>query len=391
MWKFSTFPQQFVFGAGALVENIETSLKRHDVKRVAVLTSPSVVRSETWPLVERALSGFDVAAVLDKNHTHSTVTEVEAMADGLREEGPDALLAVGGGSVSDKAKCLAILLAEGGPYEAHCSTFTPPNNLHVPELTKEKIPIIAVPTTLSAAEVTPGGGAVNDQEIKRSFWDPKVAARDVIFDSAVLRSVPHDLLMASGMNALAHSAEGLYSKGANPFSTALASHAAELITRGLVKAADPATASDDAYLEAAAGTALSGLVISNARVGLHHAICHVLVARAGLSHGVANSVMLPYVLRFNLDATAAAQRLFRDAIAPSLTQGSGDPKPEAWELVFELGKRLGTPSTLSQAGAEQSVLRHVAEGVMQDRGLFFNPKPVASAEVVLDLLQEAWS
>jgi alcohol dehydrogenase class IV len=112
---------------------------------------------------------------------HSSVETVERIAARAREDGVDGFVAVGGGSASDTAKAVAILIGEGGRLEDHASRFTPPSSLHIPELKARKLPIVSVPCTASGAEVTPGLG-IRSGSHKLLFTDHQVAARLILID-----------------------------------------------------------------------------------------------------------------------------------------------------------------------------------------------------------------
>lgn len=334
------------------------------------------------------LSEVTVSFTFDSVRPHAPMPDTERVAGEISANPPDAFVAVGGGSASDTAKGLAILLAEGGRLADACSTFTPPDTLKSVTLKRPKIPVVAVPTSFSGAEVTPGGGSTDEAGIKRVFWDPALAARVVIMDTDLLADAPDDLLVTTGMNGLAHCAEGLYSRTATAFSSALAVDGARLFAWSLPRIPGSTGAERLAVLERAAQAAcLGGMVISNARVGLHHAVCHVLGAALGLPHGVANAVMLPYVLEFNLDETESQQGRLADALAEGLDE---DQKLGAAGLAQMVQLRSGAPATLEATGVEYAELDRVAQDVMQDRGLFFNPKQVDDVKQVRGLLERAW-
>lgn len=384
--------QTFLFGPGCAREPLREEIAQRKWRRMALLASNSVVQSGVRDdLMRVVLAGVEVVVVGEPIRGHAPMAGSERIAQHLARQTLDAIVALGGGSVSDTAKAVSILLAEGGRLEDHCSEFRPPDTFVTPALSQQKIPVVSVPTTLSGAEVTPGGGATTASGIKRTFWDPQVACRIIAYDTELIGKVPTDILVSTSMNALAHCAEGLYSRTSNPISTAQALHAAGMLARGLRATAgkgEPAGAAagisqiSDPVRELAAGAALSGLVISNARVGLHHAICHVLGGRLGLPHGVANSVMLPHVLRFNEPETAFAQH--------ELSEAMGRPGRPAGDVVAELQRMAQAPSRLRDFGVSEGQLNDVAADTMQDRGLFFNPRRVSGPEEIRGILRKAW-
>ena len=195
---------------------------------------------------------------------HSGTDIVEVAAKRAIDARVDLLLALGGGSASDTAKAVAILLAEGAPLHSHANRFTPPDKLIQQQLNQPKLPILAIPTTASAAEVTPGLGIRGADGHKLLFWDVKVAARTIILDPEANAEVPATLMATSGMNAVAHCVEGLYSKKRNPIADGLALQGLRLLVQGL-PAMMRAPADIDARAQVLYGAHLSGMVIASTR------------------------------------------------------------------------------------------------------------------------------
>ncbi len=378
--------QTLLCGAGAIAA-LTAELQKIGAFRIVLLSSPHASRSAGFAALRGALDAFEVVFEFLKVSPHAPTADSEALAESVRPLHPDAFVAYGGGSVSDTAKAVSILLAEGLPLSSHCSTFSPPDHLFQPTLSQPKRPIISVPTTLSGAEVTPGGGSTNADGIKRVFWDPKVASRVLVFDPLALKDVPANIILTSGMNGLAHCAEALYSRSASPITDALAIEGARCFASALPDYARGAR-DEESFSKMLLAAYFGGLVISNARVGLHHAICHVLGATLGISHGLANTVMLPYVLEFNRDETQSKQELLAAALRVGLGSGSGE---SASRLVRNIQLACELPTNLEQAGVRRGDLDQVAVSVMQDRGLFFNPKVVNDASEVRRLLENAWN
>jgi len=373
--------QSFVSGPGVVAE-LGQRMDALGLQRALVVCSGSVRRSRLLAQVLDAL-GPRCAGRFEDVVQHSAVALVDEAADLARRLAIDSLVAVGGGSSSDTAKAVAILLAEGGPLESHASRFVYPDRFFPKPLHRPKLPILAIPTTASAAEVTPGLGIRSPAGAKYLFWDTKLASRVVFLDEAANVEVPASIMASTGMNGFAHCAEGLYSRLRNPVSSALALQGARLFAQGLpAMVADPENPAHRGTVLSAA--ALSGLVISNARVGIHHAVCHCLGARGGLPHGVANSIMLPHALAYNRDVAAAELAQLAEALGVA-------PKAEAAiEAVMQLQEAARVPRRLRDVGLDRALLPAIAEDTLHDRGLYFNPKRTASAEPILALLEAAW-
>lgn len=320
---------------------------------------------------------------------HSGVETVEAIAASAREHRVDGFVAVGGGSASDSAKAVAILLAEGGRLADHANVFYPPDRYEQKNLPALKLPIIAVPTTLSAAEVTPGLGIRDEHGHKLVFWDPHVVPRLIVLDGRATLEVPASLFATTGMNALAHCVEGTYSRVRNPISEGLALQGIRVLRTAMVRVIEHPD-DESARADALTGACLSGMVISNARVGIHHGICHGLGSLGGLPHGVANSIILPHAMRFNREVAADHLALIAQAMGVQTSGLSPQAAADAAIAAVEsLQVRLGVPRRLGEAGLDRSLLPRLAKGAMSDRGLYFNPR-LASAAEVLSLLEAAW-
>ena len=314
---------------------------------------------------------------------HSSLKWVTETVQLAKELGTDSFISIGGGSASDSAKAVALLLAEGGDLTQHAIRFTPPDQLNAPVLKQPKLPIMAVVCTASGSEVTPSLGVSDDQGKKLLFQDLQLTPRVVIIDPVANLEVPIALMLSTGMNALAHAIEGLYSKQRSPISEALALETLHKLPAALQAAhAQPNDlAARSALLEAAH---LGGLVIANARTCLHHAVCHAIGAYCGVPHGEANAVMLPHALRFNAAHTHEA--LSRAARA----WGCGDTPADLIAAVVSLQKNLQVPYRLREIGVPQEALRPIALKTMGERGLYFNPRVVMQVEEMEELLAHAY-
>jgi alcohol dehydrogenase class IV len=356
-------------------------------RRVMVICGGNTRRTRLFQSVLDAL-GERTATVFDEVVEHSAVAMVTRGAERARELGIDGLLAVGGGSASDTAKAIAILLGEGGRLEEHASRFEPPDRFFPKALPAPKLPIIAVVTTASAAEVTPGLGVRDAEGRKLLFWDGTLASRLIVLDPQANVEVPVQVMATTAMNGFAHCVEGLYSRLRNPISDGLALHGIRLFMEALPRMVrDPQDV--DARAGVLAAAHLSGMVISNARVGIHHAMCHCLGAAGGLSHGVANSIMLPHAMAYNLPV--ARTELAGIAAAMGVTQGTEDERAQAAiDRVRQLQRDTGVPTRLRETGLDRAQLPQIAQFTLGDRGLYFNPRRTDSVEGVLQLLEQAW-
>ena len=222
------------------------------------------------------------------------------------------------------------------------------------------------------------------------FWDVKLASRLIVLDPKANTEVPASLMAQTAMNGFAHCVEGLYSRLRNPISEALALQGIRILHREIpAMVADPQSTEHRAGV--LAGAHLSGMVISNARVGIHHAMCHCLGGFGGLGHGEANSIMLPHAMAYNLDVATAEIAQMAPAMGVD-TSGLGVRRAAeaAIEAVRELQRAAKVPMRLRDTTLDRSMLPQIAEHTLLDRGLFFNPRPTESAAPILKILEGAW-
>lgn len=378
--------QRIVFGPGA-VDTAGQEADQLGCHRAFLVSGPNTSRTPLYDRVHAAL-GVRRVGEFTGVRPHSLIGDTERAGVEARALDVDLLVSVGGGSASDSAKGIAILLAEGGRLADHCDLFTPPDRLVHRDLQRAKVPLIAVPTTASGAEMTPGCSATTPEGIKLKFWDHKLAARVVLLDPEATVDVPLDITVSTSMNGFAHCVEGLYSLGKNPLTDALALEAVRLFADALPRLlADPTSRAVRGEIQAAA--ALGGMVISNARTALHHTLCHALGGRFRVAHGDANAVMLPHAMRFNLDVTAPEQARIAWAIGAAERPDEA-AAARAADAVASFARRIGAPARLRDLGVPRNQLPAAAEDVLHDRGLYFNPKPIASAEPILAIYEAAW-
>ena len=318
---------------------------------------------------------------------HSSVEAVAQVARIAREHDADVLVAVGGGSVVDTAKAAALVLAEGEPLERHASRFVPPDTVITPVLLRRKLPIIAIPTTASGAEATGSVGIRTAEGTKLLFSDVQLASRVILLDPVANLEVPAAVLLPTAMNGLAHCIEALYSKSRSPISDELAQSGIERFDRAMRQVAQ-APGSVDARAELMVAAQIGGMVLASARSCLHHALCHVLGASYGIAHGAANSVMLPYALRFN--AGMASRELAGAARRLGIAQTPAEAPEALVEWICALQEATGVPTRLRDFGIERESLRAVAEKASHERGIAYNPRPVRDPSELEQLLLAAW-
>lgn len=369
------------FGEG-VASAVGEELRARGLARPVVLLQDRIAGTPGYAALLQSLDGM---AVLQRRGIppHSSVSLIETMAPEVARFGADCVVAVGGGSVADSAKALALLLAEGGILADHVTVFHPPARIEIPRRIRPKLPIVAVPTTASGAEATSSFGVRDGEHEKRMFWNRQVSAAAILIDPLMSGDVPLATMRYTAMNGIAHCLEGLYSKGRSIVSDGMAVQGLGLFQQALARPLPDETAQRRLIL--AAGH-LSGMVLAMARSCLHHAICHVLGARMNLPHGLVNTVILPHALRFNEEVAAPL-------LAPALERVNtlaGHRHPSLSEWLAATADALALPRRLRDIGVPEAALPDIAAHVMGERGLALNPRPVAAASEVLAILRQAF-
>jgi len=373
-----------VYGPGTMRAELAKLLDRCRIERPMVLTTPSVQRSGLLDDVLAMLGDRPVATFAgSREHTpEPVVAEAAAVARGA---GVDGLISLGGSSVVDLTKGVAMVLAEGDDLarlrvEFHAGQ---PGRNRRPELDAPKLPHVALPTTLSGAEFTGAAGITDPVAgVKQIYRDAKLTPRWVILDPELTRATPAALWAATGMKALADTIEVLCSRRATPLSDAVAAAGLGMLAADLVAATgDVDDLAARGRCQFAVGMVLPQLAMVG--VGLVAGLRHQLGGGLGVAHGVASTIVLPHVVRWN--APAAEPALRRAAAAVGVEEIE-----QLIATVERLTIELGLPSRLRDVGVTRDDLAPVARHVLGDGALATNPRPVSDAASVLEVLRAAW-
>jgi alcohol dehydrogenase class IV len=342
---YNGLPARVVFGAGALAR-LPEELDRLGAKRALVLSTPE--QKDSAREVARAL-GARCAGTYDKAVMHVPVEIAEDARRVARELGADCCVTVGGGSTTGLGKAIALTSA---------------------------VPILAVPTTYAGSEMTPIYG-ITEGGAKKTGRDVRVLPKAVIYDPALTLSLPPALSAASGMNAIAHAVEALYSHEGNPIISLMAEEGIRAMASALPRAIT--SLSDiDARSDALYGAWLCGVVLGSAGMALHHKLCHVLGGSFNLPHAETHSIVLPHAVRYNHAAAPDAMARIRRALQAK----------DAAAGIYELEKSLGLPMRLADIGMKEADLERAAR--IATEAPYPNPRKVEYGPV-LELLRNAYT
>lgn len=343
-------PSRVVFGPGSLA-HLEREIDILGARRALILSTPEQAL-QAQAVADRL--GPRAAGIFPRAVMHVPIeTAHEARLEAQRL-GADCAIAIGGGSTTGLGKAIAL---DSG------------------------LPILAIPTTYAGSEMTPIYG-ITEAGLKRTGKDPRVLPRTVIYDPELTLSLPLSMSVTSGMNAIAHAAEGLYAQDSNPVMDLMAEEGIRAIAHALPLLRQRTT-DVDARGDALYGAWLCGTVLGNVGMALHHKLCHTLGGSFNLPHAEVHTVVLPQAISFN--TPAAPQAMHRIERALGITG-----RLSAAAALFDLARDNGAPVTLKDIGMRAQDLDRAAEIAVSNP--YWNPRAFGTAQRgdIRDLLQRAY-
>ena len=341
---YTAQPSRVVFGRGSL-GRLADEVKAVGAQKALVLCTPEQRKQAQ---VAADLLGPLSVGIYDGAQMHVPIESARKAREYSRSFGADCMVAIGGGSTIGLGKAIAL---------------------------ESTVPIIAVPTTYAGSEMTPIYGITEDN-VKKTGRDLRVLPKTVLYDPDLSATLPVRMSMVSGMNAIAHAAEGLYAKDGNPVMSLMAEEGIRALATGMrgvfAQAGDMQARSDCLY-----GAWLCGSVLGHVGMALHHKLCHTLGGTFNLPHAETHTIVLPHALAYNTQAAPEAmQRVARAIGASSAAAG-----------LFDLAKDLGAPTALRDIGFKESDIEVALKVAMSNP--YWNPEPIVE-DAVRELLRNAW-
>jgi alcohol dehydrogenase len=391
---FTFLPQErVIFGKGAVAQ-LAAEIDRLGCQRAFIVTGTTIATKTDLLGRLQTILGPRFAGVFYPIAQHTPRPDVVAAAARAREVHADVLVSLGGGSPVDGTKGVALCLAEDVHAVAELDPYRVrgPRGLRFnPQYKGKPLPHIAVTSTLSAGEFTSGVGITDPvRGVKESFGAPQVTPRVVILDPEVAAFTPAWLWASTGMRAVDHAVERLYSPKHNPLSDTLCQQALRYLFQHLPRATrDPQDF--DARLHCQLGAWMSIIGFATVRTGISHAIGHQLGGHCQVPHGQTSCIMLPHAMEFN--RPVAADRLAMVAEAAGLAIHRMSPEQAAGaavEAVRQFVEELGCPMRLRDVGVHERDFSAIAEAVMEEIPMLENPRPIGGVADILELLERAW-
>ncbi len=376
-FTWDALPQERVHFGKSVREALGHEVDRAGATRVFVATSKTLhTQTSVISLIASTL-GSKCVAIFDDITEHSKLDGVLAATIAARKLNAGLLVGVGGGSVIDGLKIVQLALAN------NVDTIDGLTGLsRAKTSTTHHIRQIAIPTTLSGAEVTSAGGGTDiARGIKLGFMHPDLVPRAVIYDPAMGALTPEWLWLSSAIRGVDHCCEGYLARNVNPVCEAGLLHGLALFAKSLRRTkrvpGDPF-----ARLDSQMASYLACTNSSRAGSGASHGIGYILGGRYGLHHGQSSCIILPHVLRWNGATTGERQKQLSAAMAR--------PDMSAADAVAELVADLGLPTRLRDVGIRHDQLEAIAGEAAKHPVVLSNPKPVTGTADVLQILDAAW-
>ena len=365
------------FGRGARVE-LANEIKTRGFAKVLVVTDNSLVECGVAGKVTKVLEDAGIEYTLYSDvKPNPTVWNVQNGVNVCRECGASAIVAVGGGSAMDTAKGISIIMTNPDRYDV-VSLNGLSNTIN------KGMPVIALPTTHgTAAEVTINYVITDeDRKIKMVCVDPHDIPVVAIVDSELMETLPKSIAASTGMDALTHAVEGYITKGHNTMADMFHMKAIELIFENL-----PAAVNDKnpkAIENMALAQYIAGMGFSNVGLGIVHSMAHQLGAVYDTPHGLANTILLPTVMRFNGEVCADRFREILCHIGREDARYLNDQdviNTFVWKIT-ELSKAVGITQTVKDTGCKEEDLEMLAEKAMEDPCMPGNPREVTKEDFI---------
>ena len=369
-----TIPQNIVVGAGSLkrLPELAKNLKK---SKAYIISGPHLEKIGMVDKCREALkaAGIESDAFTQTEGNPSTDTVAKA-AEGFKSSNADFIVAFGGGSPLDVAKAVAVIASYGGNITDYEGGGKVPGPV---------VPMIAIPTTAGTGSEVTAFSVITDhsRNYKLTVVSNYLLPAYAILDPELITTVPKSTAAACGIDAMVHALEAFISKAASPFSDLFAKEALRLIGTSIRDYV--LDRSNLAACEAMlTGSLFAGIAFSHARLGDVHAMSHPVSAYFDVAHGVANAVLLPTIVDYNMTYASEKYKYIYDCICEKpLSDDTFTPEMLAAEIRV-LNDELGIPSSLSEVGVDSSLFDKMADDAMKSGNILVNPRPTTKKDIL---------
>ncbi|MEM9626452.1 MAG: iron-containing alcohol dehydrogenase [Pseudomonadota bacterium] len=377
--------ERVIFGRPA-AEAVAEEAERRNASRIFLVASKTLSRETDAVDRIRTALGEKAVGLFDETVAHVPRESVLSLAEAVRSASPDLIVTIGGGTPVDTVKVMLVALAEDirsvEAFDDYHIRVEPGGKVNAPAVASPPMRQIIVPTTLSGAEFSNLGAAIDQKsQVKHLYTGREIGGDAVILDAEMTVHTPEWLWLSTGMRAVDHAIETLCSKAPQPFTDATAARGLAMLATSLRRNREEPD-DLDARLESQMGVWLSTTGLGRIPWGASHGIGHQLGAVAGVPHGHCSCVMLPSVLRYNHAVNADQQK----TVAAAMDRRD----LEAGDAVAELVQDLGQPGTLREVGVEKKHFPAIIEGSLTNLFVSQNPRAITDGDQIRDILDMAF-
>lgn len=373
------FNRSCFFGTDC-INQLDEEIKNRHYKKGFIITDNGLIKCGIYQKVSEVLVKNKIPSTMFSDVTpEPTVRDVKNALNELKRSNADFILAIGGGSPIDTAKAVSVL-ATNPKYADVVSLQGHKDDLNAP------LPLYAVATTAGSAAEVSKSFVITDEVTNKKIicFNDKVLPVESFLDASLMTTLPDIVTLSSGFDALAHAVESLISNKANTFTKTLAREAVRLIIQNLPKCYDDPE-DLDARENMAYAQYMAGLSYSNSGLGIAHSIAHAISGKYNIQHGIALSMILPSVLKFNMYSKYAVEY---KAIAESFGHDCDDMKQDeisrlAVKEMEKFKNDFNVPKKLSDYGIQEQDLDILAVNAFEDACTKTNPREATMTDIYM--------
>lgn len=360
-------PAKVVFKSGA-VNDMALLLRNVGVQKVLLVSDPGLTKAGFVTIIEKVLQIGEINyKVFDDVEPNPSVETVNKGVDIYHSFPFQGIIALGGGSPMDTAKAIAIKCTNDGNI---------PDYEGIDTFRMDPLPVFAVPTTVgTGSEVTPFA-VITDRarKYKLTIISPRIIPQIAVLDPQLILDLPKNIAASTGLDALTHAIESYVSLFSSPYSDAFAEKAIEIIGRNL-RLFVANRKNEEAAGNMLIASLFAGLAFTHARLGNAHAMAHPLGGYYDVPHGVANAILLPYIMNYN--CMADPEKFSRIG----QLMGEGSEPDDAVKAVKKLNRDLNIPETLTQYGVQEESVKSMTKDAMKSGNVLANPRQTGPSEI----------
>lgn len=367
-------PQNIIVGKGSLAKLPEVAEKLGG-KKAFIISGPHLNKMGIVQSCADAMKAKGIeSSVFTETEGNPSVETVDKASAAYKESGADFIVALGGGSPMDVAKAVGVVAKYGGSITEYEGADKVPGDI---------IPLIAVPTTAGTGSEVTAFSVITDhsRNYKLTVFSYKLIPSYAILDAELLTTAPVSVAAACGIDAMVHALEAYISTAASPFSDAMAEKALELIganircyvaNRGDIEAAE----------NMLVGSLFAGIAFSWARLGDVHAMSHPVSAYFNVPHGVANAILLPTIVEYNMLADKGKYLNIYNYIAKLPAAPEEFTADMLVDELLDLNESLGIPAGLEEVGVTKDKFDAMADDAMKSGNIAVNPRSTTKKDIL---------